>query len=60
MELKLRMVLIPHGLKPGDKAPDFAGYDQNGNHVQSKKILESGPMVLFFTGVNGVRYAADI
>ena len=40
--------VIPKGLKPGDKAPDFAGYDQNGKHVQSKKILESGPMVLFF------------
>jgi peroxiredoxin len=39
---------IPHGLKPGDKAPDFSGYDQAGNRVQSKKILESGPMVLFF------------
>jgi peroxiredoxin len=38
----------PQGLKPGDKAPDFTGYDQNGNHVQSKKILESGPLVLFF------------
>jgi peroxiredoxin len=36
------------GLKPGDKAPDFAGYDQNGTPVQSKKILESGPVVLFF------------
>ena len=40
--------LVPQGLKPGDKAPDFAGYDQKGNHVQSKKILESGPIVLFF------------
>ena len=40
--------LIPQGLKPGDKAPDFAGYDQNGNHVLSKKILENGPLVLFF------------
>jgi peroxiredoxin len=39
---------IPHGLQPGDKAPDFSGYDQNGTRVQSKKILESGPMVLFF------------
>jgi peroxiredoxin len=39
---------VPRGLKPGDKAPDFAGYDQYGNHLQSKKILESGPMVLFF------------
>jgi peroxiredoxin len=38
----------PQGLKRGDKAPDFTGYDQNGNKVQSKKILESGPLVLFF------------
>jgi len=39
---------VPEGLKPGDKAPSFTGYDQNGKQVQSKKILESGPMVLFF------------
>jgi len=39
---------IPHGLKAGDKAPEFSGYDQTGARVQSKKILESGPMVLFF------------
>ena len=39
---------VPHGLKPGDKAPVFSGYDQNGNRVESKKILESGPMILFF------------
>ena len=39
---------IPHGLKPGDKAPEFSGYDQTGKHILSKKILESGPMVLFF------------
>jgi peroxiredoxin len=38
----------PLGLKSGDKAPDFSGYDQKGSRVQSKKILESGPMVLFF------------
>jgi len=38
----------PLGLKTGDKAPDFSGYDQTGARVQSKKILESGPMVLFF------------
>ena len=38
----------PQGLKSGDKAPDFTGYDQNGNQVQSKKILESGPVILFF------------
>lgn len=40
--------IIPAGLKPGDKAPDFSGYDQKGARVTSKKILESGPMVLFF------------
>jgi len=39
---------VPHGLKTGEKAPDFSGYDQKGSPVQSKKILESGPMVLFF------------
>ena len=39
---------VPKGLKPGDKAPSFTGYDQNGKQVQLKKILESGPMVLFF------------
>ena len=38
----------PTGLKPGDKAPVFSGYDQTGKHVQSKNILETGPMVLFF------------
>jgi peroxiredoxin len=39
---------VPEGLKPGDKAPSFTGYDQNGKQVQLKKILESGPLVLFF------------
>jgi len=39
---------VPHGLKPGDKAPEFSGYDQTGKRVESKKLLESGPMVLFF------------
>jgi peroxiredoxin len=38
----------PLGLKVGDKAPDFSGYDQKGARVQSKTLLESGPMVLFF------------
>lgn len=39
---------IPSGLKVGDKAPDFTGYDQKGKQVESKKMLEKGPMVLFF------------
>jgi peroxiredoxin len=39
---------FPHGLKAGDKAPDFTGYDQAGKQVQLKKILEHGPVILFF------------
>lgn len=39
---------IPMGLKPGDRAPDFTGYDQKGKQVVLKKILEKGPVVLFF------------
>jgi len=40
--------IIPHGLKPGDKAPDFVGYDQKGKQVELKKLLENGPLILFF------------
>jgi peroxiredoxin len=39
---------IPHGLKVGDKAPDFTGYDQTGRQVELKKILKTGPVILFF------------
>jgi peroxiredoxin len=39
---------VPHGLKVGDKAPDFTGYDQKGKQVELKKILGQGPAVLFF------------
>jgi peroxiredoxin len=39
---------IPMGLKVGDKAPDFTGYDQTGKKVELKKLLEKGPMILFF------------
>lgn len=39
---------IPVGLKVGDKAPEFSGYDQAGKAVSSKKLLENGPIVLFF------------
>jgi peroxiredoxin len=39
---------IPSGLKPGDKAPAFTGYDQKGKQVELKKFLEKGPVVLFF------------
>ena len=39
---------IPTGLTVGDKAPDFTGYDQKGKTVELKKLLEKGPVVLFF------------
>jgi peroxiredoxin len=39
---------VPGGLKPGDSAPAFSGYDQTGKFTESKKILEKGPMVMFF------------
>lgn len=39
---------IPLGLKVGDKAPDFTGYDQKGKQVTMKNLLEKGPAVLFF------------
>jgi peroxiredoxin len=39
---------IPVGLKEGDKAPDFTGYDQTGKQVTLKKFLEKGPVVLLF------------
>ncbi len=38
----------PKGLQPGDRAPDFVGYDQNGTQVELRKVLEGGPVVLFF------------
>jgi peroxiredoxin len=39
---------IPQGLNAGDKAPEFTGYDQTGKQVELKKLLEKGPMILFF------------
>lgn len=39
---------VPSGLKSGDKAPHFTGYDQKGARVESDKILANGPVVLFF------------
>jgi peroxiredoxin len=39
---------IPGGLKAGDAAPAFLGYDQKGKQVQLKNFLEKGPVVLFF------------
>jgi peroxiredoxin len=38
----------PHGLKVGDRAPEFTGYDQKGKQVELKKLLEQGPIILFF------------
>jgi peroxiredoxin len=39
---------VPIGLKPGDKAPFFTGYDQFGKTVDLNKLLAKGPIVLFF------------
>jgi peroxiredoxin len=39
---------VPKGLKAGDKAPDFTGYDQTGKQVELKKLLGQGPVILFF------------
>ena len=39
---------VPQGLKPGDKAPAFSGYDQSGARIQSGQLLENGPVILFF------------
>jgi len=39
---------IPAGLNVGDRAPDFVAYDQAGKQVELKKLLETGPVVLFF------------
>ena len=39
---------LPGGLKAGDKAPDLTGYDQQGKQIGLKKLIENGPLVLFF------------
>ncbi|MCU0409135.1 MAG: AhpC/TSA family protein [Bacteroidales bacterium] len=38
----------PAGIQVGEKAPSFSGYDQAGKFTESSKILQKGPMVLFF------------
>jgi peroxiredoxin len=40
--------LIPDGLKEGDKAPGFTGYDQTGKMTTLDDLLKKGPVVLFF------------
>jgi peroxiredoxin len=40
--------LIPYGLKEGDKAPGFTGYDQTGKMTTLDDLLKKGPVVLFF------------
>ena len=46
----------PSGLQPGDKAPAFSGYDQAGKFTESAKLLQQGPMVLFFYRGNWCPY----
>jgi peroxiredoxin len=38
----------PEGLFPGGKAPDFTGFDQNGNEINLKELTKKGPVVLVF------------
>lgn len=45
---ELGLSVVPEGLKPGDHAPDFTGYDQNGKQVVLSKVLADGPVVMFF------------
>jgi peroxiredoxin len=47
---------VPAGLKEGDKAPAFSGYDQTGKSTESAKLLQNGPMVLFFYRGNWCPY----
>ncbi|BDD11120.1 hypothetical protein FUAX_35520 [Fulvitalea axinellae] len=38
----------PKGIKTGSTAPSFMGVDQNGKKIELKKLLDKGPVVLFF------------
>ena len=38
----------PSGLQVGEKAPDFSATDQHGQLVQLQKMVEKGPVVVFF------------
>ena len=40
--LRQRTAIFRMGLKAGDKAPDFTGYDQTGKQVELKKLLGKG------------------
>jgi peroxiredoxin len=46
--IKTAGVAVPSGLKDGDRSPSFSGYDQTGKFTESAKLLQKGPMVLFF------------
>ena len=35
-------------VKAGSKAPDFEGTDQNGNTLALRRLLEQGPVVVYF------------
>ena len=39
---------IPKGLEVGAKAPYFTAYDQMGKKVESQKLIDKGPVVIFF------------
>lgn len=35
-------------LKPGDKAPDFTGYNDRGEAISLYELLKRGPVILYF------------
>ncbi|RMF32518.1 MAG: AhpC/TSA family protein [Bacteroidetes bacterium] len=39
---------IPQGLRVGQPAPDFEGFDQNGRPIRLQEALQAGPVVLIF------------
>jgi peroxiredoxin Q/BCP len=44
----IAMLLGSATLKVGDKAPDFTLPDTEGRHVTLSKLLEKGPVIVFF------------
>jgi peroxiredoxin Q/BCP len=44
----LAMLLGSAALKVGDKAPDFTLPDTEGRPVTLSKLLEKGPVIVFF------------
>jgi peroxiredoxin len=46
--IETRNSYIPKGLEVGARAPFFTAYDQKGKKVESNKLIDKGPVVIFF------------